>query len=351
MTFENIVQSIPKWLDEDGPESGIVISSRARLARNISGIKYVHRTGQKQLSEVVKLVLDAAVLTGFEPSVFFCNADLGELERTAFIERHLISPHLASKNGERGVLVMEGEKNSILINEEDHLRIQSIGAGFNTETVMDELEKIEGKMSKALKFAFSDTYGYLTACPTNIGTGLRISVLIHLPALVYSKDMPKVMRSAGQLGLAVRGYYGEGTESTGNLFQISNQKSLGKTTAEFADSFSSAVSEIVDYEKKMADTMYSAAKSQLEDKFWRSLGILKSARMLSTNEFMDLCSSVRLGCHLSFLDSGFKSVLNELLVLTQPGHLQERSGCRVDAFERDILRAKLVRERFAAISI
>ena len=351
MNFENIVQSIPVWLNGEGPESGIVISSRARLARNISGIKFVHRADQEQLSEVVRLVLEAATLTGFEPTVFFGNSELSDLEKTAFIERHLISPHLASMEGQRGVLVQEGEQNSILINEEDHLRFQSICSGFNPETVTEVLGKIENKISKALKFAFSENYGYLTACPTNMGTGLRISVLIHLPALVFSKEIQKVIRSAGQLGLNVRGYYGEGSESSGNLFQISNKKSLGKTTSEFTASFHSAVTEIIDYEKKIADALYSGAQNQLEDKFWRSIGVLKTARMLSTNEFMSLSSTLRLGCYLGILDRNFTGVLNELLVKTQPGHLQESAGCRVDEFERDTLRAKLVRERVAEISI
>ncbi len=351
MTFESIARSIPKWLNGEGPESGIIISSRARLARNICGIPYAHRAEDKKLSDVVKNVLDTSHFAGFDKSNFFMNDDLSDLHKTIFIERHLISPALASKNGNRGVLVMEGESNSILINEEDHLRLQSLRSGFDPIGALDDVDNIESKLSKAIEFSFSKKYGYLTACPTNIGTGLRASILIHLPALVLTKEIQRVIRSSGQLGLAVRGYYGEGSEIIGNLFQISNQRSLGKTGREIVEALVSVVSQIIEYEKQAADTLMKEAKNQTEDKIWRSIGILKTARVLSTHEFMNLGSAVRLSCYLELLDKKYIISLNELLVQSQPGHLQERFGCHEEAIERDLLRAELVRKRFVDVKI
>ena len=293
MNFDMIAHSIPKWLTGKGPASEIVISSRARLARNVEGIAYAHRADKEKLQEVVANVLESANFAGFERSNFFRNENLDELQKTVFIERHLISPLLASKNGDRGVLVMEGEKNSILVNEEDHLRLQSLRSGFDPIGAFKDVDSIETKLSKAINFSFSKEYGFLTACPTNIGTGLRVSVLIHLPALVLTKEVQRVIRSSGQLGLAVRGYYGEGSDVIGNLFQISNQRSLGKNGNEIVEALVSVVLRIIEYESQAADTLLKEAKNQTEDKICRSIGILQTARVLSTHEFMNLSSAVR----------------------------------------------------------
>ncbi|MFC1650782.1 protein arginine kinase [Candidatus Latescibacterota bacterium] len=349
MNFDNIVHSIPEWLDVEGPESGIVISSRLRLARNIAGIPYAHRSDDAKLGEIINNVLDAVHIAGFDSSNFFRIDSLDELHKTVFIERHLISPALAFKKGNCGVLVREGENNSILINEEDHLRIQSLSSGFNPMAALAEINEIDNKLSKAIEFSFSKEYGYLTACPTNMGTGLRASVLIHLPALVLTKEIQRVIRSSGQLGLAVRGYYGEGSDIIGNLFQISNQRSLGKNEHDIVDALISVVSQVMEYEKQAAETLMHEAKNQTEDKIWRSIGILKTARMLSTQEFMNLGSAARFGCYMELIDKKYIKTLNELLVLTQPGHLQMRFDRSVDAAERDFLRAELVRERFVDV--
>lgn len=351
MTFENIIKTIPEWLNADGPESEIVISSRARLARNLSGITYPHRAEKKELDEVVERIIDASHLAGLNANNFFRNDVLDEIDKNIFIERHLMSPFLASKEGARGVLVMNGEKTSILINEEDHLRLQSIHSGFDPVLVLKDVDEIESRISKFIRFAFSKKYGFLTSCPTNFGTGLRISVLIHLPALVITKDIQNVIRSAEQLGFAVRGYYGEGSDVIGNLFQISNQRSLGKSSQEIVKTIISVVSDIIDYEKKSAETLSTDAKKQLEDKVWRSIGILKSARMLSTHEFMNYCSAARLGLYLGMIEKKYLRLFNELIILTQPGHLQERFGRNSDAAERDVIRADIIRERFVDLKI
>ncbi|MBN1290456.1 MAG: protein arginine kinase [Candidatus Latescibacteria bacterium] len=351
MNFESIVHTIPMWLDPTGPESDIVISSRARLARNIKGIPYAHRASEEKLKDVVSNVLDAAESAGYDPANFFKNEDLDDFRKNVFIERHLISPALAQKRGNRGVLVKNMERDSILINEEDHLRLQSIYSGFDLMNAWENVDGIDDNLSKGIKFSFSGKYGYLTACPTNFGTGLRASILIHLPALVLTKEIQRVIRSVGQLGLVVRGYRGEGSDVVGNLFQISNQTSLGKTEREIVSNLSSVVNQIINYEKKAKDMLLKEAKQQTEDKIWRSLGILKAARVLSTHEFMNLNSAVRFGYSLNLLDKPYLKTLNELMVLVQPGHLQATSGKQMEPIERDILRADIVRQRFIDVKI
>ena len=351
MTFETIAHSIPGWLSEEGPEQGIVISSRARLARNIAGVMYAHRAGREDLDEVVSDILEAAKTAGFDSKDFFRNSDLNDLQKNIFIERHLISPLLASVKGNRGVLVKNSECSSIMVNEEDHLRMQSMRAGFDPVGALKNVNDIEKKLSMSLKFSYTKEYGYLTACPTNIGTGLRASVLIHLPALVLTKEIQRVIRSAAQLGMAVRGYRGEGSDVVGNLFQISNQKSIGKSDSEITKGLITVVSQIIDYEKNAAGMLTKEAKYQIEDKIWRSLGILRTARVLSTHEFMNLASAVRLGLFLGLLDKPQIRILNELMILTQPGHFQEYNGKRLEPMERDVLRAKMVRERFIDLQL
>lgn len=351
MIFESIIRSIPDWMHPEGPDSDIVISSRARLARNIPGFPFVHRAGGEKLTEIVDMVLEAATSAGFDAATFIRSDDLDEVRRVMLVERHLISPNLPGEGDGRGVLVRQGESSSILVNEEDHLRIQSMSSGFNPLRAWEEVDSIDDRLAKAIPFSFSRQYGYLTACPTNMGTGLRVSVLIHLPALVLTKDIQRMIRSAGQIGLTVRGYYGEGSDVVGNLFQISNHVSLGKAEREIVNEINTAVSRIVEYEKRAADTLLREAKSQIEDKIFRSVGILKSARVLSTGEFMNLSSAVRLGLFLRVLSRPDLHSLNELVVLTQPGHLQSRQGHQLDSTERDVVRADLVRERFLDVRV
>jgi protein arginine kinase len=215
----------------------------------------------------------------------------------------------------------------------------------------EEVDDIDDRLSRSMPFSFSKTYGYLTACPTNMGTGLRVSILIHLPALVLTNDVQRMIRSAVQIGLTVRGYFGEGSDVIGNLFQISNHISLGKSERVIVEELIHAVTTIIDYEKRAAATLIKEAKTQIEDKIFRSVGILKSARVLSTSEFMNLGSAVRLGLYLNVLSKPDLKSLNELLVMTQPGHLQVRQGRIVDSMERDVMRADLVRERFLDVRV
>jgi protein arginine kinase len=299
----------------------------------------------------VQQVTDAASLTGFDCGNLFINNGMSALQKQVFIERRLISSALAAKDGSRGVLVADGEDRSILVNEEDHLRLQSFRSGFDPRGALSLVNDIDDRLSKAVEYAFSDQYGYLTACPTNMGTGLRASVLIHLPALVMTGEIQRMIRSAGQLGLAIRGYYGEGSEVVGNLFQVSNQRAMGRNECDIVESLVTVVARIVEYEKQAASTLYHEARSQTEDKIWRSIGILKTARVLSTIEFMSLCSAVRLGIQLECVDGGIIPLLNELMVLMQPAHLRELTGVGESSPERDVVRAGYIRERFVDVRL
>jgi len=338
-------------MEDEGPESAIVLSSRARLARNLRGVPYANRAGEDILGEVVEQVIEAAKRAGFNEKNFFDGDDLTDIQKNLFIERNLMTPLLASRNGSRGVIVRDRERSSMMINEEDHLRIQAIRPGLDMKAALVDVTTTADSMTESLEFAFDDSYGFLTACPTNMGSGLRLSVLIHLPSLVLTKEIQRVIRSASQLRLAVRGYRGEGSDVVGNFFQISNQVTMGKTEDEIEQELVSVVARIIDYEKKAADMLFKNARSQTEDKIWRSIGILKTARVMSSHEFMNVCSVVRLGILLGIVGTITVRQLNELLIQTQPGHLQETLKRELTPLDRDIARADIVRERLVDASL
>ncbi|HID94483.1 MAG TPA: protein arginine kinase [Candidatus Latescibacteria bacterium] len=346
MTINDLIHNFAGWLDISGEFSGIVISSRARLARNLQSLPFVHRATDEQLSTLVDTVLTAKSQSPhLERTTFFNLDELSKADRQILVERHLISPELAKKKGQRGILVDNKEIVSVMINEEDHLRLQAIQPGFQPRNVWSLVDKIDDELSGVLDFSFSPKYGYLTACPTNVGTGLRVSVLIHLPALVLTQEIDKVLRAVAQVGLAVRGFYGEGTDVVGNLFQISNQTTLGKAEHEIIEGLERIIREVVDQELKARGTLLKDAKLEIEDKVWRALGILENARLLTSQEFMNLSSATRLGYAMDLIAFPEIKVLNELMVLTQPYHLQRLVGRSLRPSERDKIRANLVRER------
>jgi protein arginine kinase len=231
-----------------------------------------------------------------------------------------------------------------MVNEEDHLRLQAIQSGFQPKNAWRIINRIDSELSIHFVFAFSDQFGYLTACPTNTGTGLRASVLIHLPALVLTQEIDKVLRGIAQVGLTVRGLYGEGTAVSGNLFQISNQTTLGQSEEDIIDSLEQVTKQIIGYEEDARATMRRDAKVQIEDKIWRAYGILKSARVLTSQEFMNLTSAVRLGVAMGMIADVKIRTLNQLIIWTQPSHLQKRAGQSMGPEERDVYRADFVRK-------
>jgi protein arginine kinase len=334
------------WLDASGPSPETVMSTRIRLARNISSIPFIARAREDQLNVVMKTVTSSASgAKGLDRSKFLRMSDLSVLDRAFLVERHLISPDFSNESPNRGILVGEDETESVVINEEDHLRIQVICSGEQITEAWERANALDDHLEETLEYCFSPDLGYLTSCPTNVGTGLRASVLVHLPALVLTKQIRKVIRGVAQVGLAVRGFYGEGSEVVGNFFQISNQITLGQSENETLEGLERVVRQVLGYEEKARETLLNDARVQVEDKVWRAYGTLSNCRVVTSQEIVNLTSAVRLGVAMGLPGLPSLKTINELLVLTQPAHLQVSAGREMDSTERNVLRAGEVRKR------
>jgi len=344
MNLETLAGQPSPWLDATGPHSDLVLSTRVRLARNLVGVPFTHRARDEQLVSVLGAVQRAADgAEAFAGGGLLKMHELSPNDRQFLVERHLVSHELSDGARPRGLLVTPGERLSIMVNEEDHLRLQALCSGFQLAEAWALAEHADDEIEGALEYAFTDDLGYLTACPTNVGTGMRASVLIHLPALVLTKQIDKVLKSIMQVGLAVRGLYGEGSQVMGNLFQISNQTTLGHSEKESVESLDRVSRQILDYEERARDVLVRDAKMQIEDKVWRAYGSLRYGRSMTSEEVVNLCSAIRLGVALGFTGLPPFRTLNELLVLTQPAHLTMRAGKELETAERNALRAELVR--------
>ena len=347
--FDALMQHPSPWLSGDGPRADMVVSTRVRLARNLHGVPFTHRARDEQLQGVLVNVAGSAEHTpGLAGGMLLRMNELGPVERQVLVERHLVSHELGDGARPRGIVIGPGERLSLMINEEDHLRLQAMAPGFQLAEAWAEADAVDDGLDQSLDFAFSEEIGFLTSCPTNAGTGLRASVLIHLPALVLLKEIPKVLKGIEQVGLNVRGLYGEHSQVMGNLFQISNQTTLGQSERDSIESVERVTRQIVEHEERARERMMRDARVQIEDKVWRAYGILRHCRSIQTQEVIELCSAVRLGVALGLPGLCPLHVVNELLVVTQPAHLQRLAGGGLQAEERNIGRARLVRERLAA---
>jgi len=347
--FDDLVSRTSPWLGGDGPRAELVLSTRIRLARNLQSVPFTHRARDEQLQGVLLNVAAAAQRRGgLEGAMLLRMAELSAVERQMLVERHLVSHELSDGTRARGLVVAPDERLSLMINEEDHLRLQSMASGFQLAEAWALADAEDDALCESLDFAFSDEIGFLTACPTNAGTGLRASVLAHLPALVLLKEMPRVLKSVDQMGLSVRGLYGEHSQVMGNLFQISNQATLGRSERDSIESVDRVTRQIVEYEDRARERMMRDARVQIEDRIWRAYGTLRYCRRVETEEVINLCSAVRLGVALGLSGLCPLHVINELLVITQPAHLQHAAGEGLNGDERDMFRAQIVRERLAA---
>jgi protein arginine kinase len=327
----------------------MVLSTRTRLARNIREYPFTQRAREEQLKSILTSVERAASHCGaFEGSEFFRIQDLDTLDRSFLVERHLVSHELSDAARPRGLIVAPGERVSVMVNEEDHIRLQSLVSGFQLGEAWRLADEADDELDAALEYAYHDEWGFLTACPTNAGTGLRASVLVHLPALVLTKEIDKVLKGVMQMGLAVRGFHGEGSEVVGNLFQISNQTTLGTDEKSTLDGLERVTRQILGAEEKARETLLRDARIQIEDKVYRAYGSLRFGRSMSSQEVVNLASAVRLGVALGFVDLPKLRVLNELLVITLPAHLQRRLGAQLESSERNVRRAAFVRNYLAA---
>jgi protein arginine kinase len=339
---------VPAWAEAGGPAASTILSSRVRLARNLVSLPFPAGTNPSQQRSVIeRLRRVAEEVPALSRAVYVACEDLDEGGLQFLVERRLVSRDLAAGNRRRGVLVGADEELAIMINEEDHLRLQGLLSGLRLGEALDRVGEVDDVLDGGLDFAFDERLGFLTACPTNVGTGMRASVLAHLPALVLTRRARKVMQGAGAMGLAVRGYYGEGTEIMGNFFQISNQTTLGKGENEIVSRLDEVVRQIVGYEEEARATMWKEARVQLEDKIYRAFGTLRNARSIAAEEVVSLASAVRFGICLELDGLCSLDVLNEILILSQPGHVAHRAGRVLSQEERRQLRATAIRKALA----
>lgn len=334
------------WLNGSGPHSDAVLSTRVRLARNLQNFPFPTRAKAEQLAQVLPSVVAAAKKSpAFSEMMVLRSAEMTPQDKQFLVERHLIS-HDFAENSKVGALVVGTDESvSIMVNEEDHLRLQVLCSGLQLSKAVKLADKIDDELDASLEYAFSEELGYLTSCPTNVGTGLRASVLMHFPSLVLTKQIGKVLQGITQVGLAVRGFYGEGTEIIGNFFQVSNQTTLGLSENEAVMSLERVAQQIMEYEAKAMEALLRDAKVQIEDKVWRAFGALKYCKILPSRELVSLVSLVRFGVSLGLNGLCDIGTLNELLVLSQPAHMQKRADKELAAAERNVLRAELVHER------
>lgn len=345
MELSGIASRLSGWLRGEGAMGDIVISCRVRLARNLAGFCFLGKCSPAARAEIEEKLRD--VFNGLalgEEAFYFDVCRAGQVERDVLIERQLISRYHAKVEGPRGVYIGTGESFSAMVNEEDHIRMQCLRPGLQLEECWSELNRIDDRIEHQVDYAFDETYGYLTACPTNLGTAIRVSVMLHLPALKMTSEVDKVLRAAKDMNLTVRGMHGEGTEAMGDLYQVSNQVTLGVSEEQLIEEFTTViVPKIVEYERAARAQFAAKNPAALDDKVGRALGLLSNARLVSSQEALHLLSHLRMAVNMGRARKIDIAAINELFLLTQPAHLQYNCGRELDAAQRDALRAQMLR--------
>lgn len=349
MTIERFLNdAVTPWMRAEGPDADIVLTSRIRLARNLKDFPFPIKStaaNSKKVIETIRGQTEKRPYPGVGTFEFHAMEQLQPIQKRVLVEKHLISPHLANDSEYGAVLMNENQSVSIMINEEDHLRIQCLFPGFQLSEALTLANGVDDWIEEKVDYAFDERCGYLTSCPTNVGTGLRASVMMHLPALVMTQQINRIVPAINQLGLVVRGIYGEGSEALGNVFQVSNQLTLGKTEENIVEDLRGVVMQLIQQERSARRALVSSSKIQLEDRVFRSYGILQHSRIIPSKEAAKCLSDVRLGIDLELIEGISRDILNELMILTQPGFLQQYAKKELGPDERDVLRATLIRER------
>jgi protein arginine kinase len=337
---------LPEWVKLDGEASDVVISSRVRLARNLKGFSFPNYADEQQLARINEAV-QAAVQTkaGFGDLQLLTIEELTPNDRLVLVEKHLCSPQFIENPHLRLLLVNQAQSISIMVNEEDHLRIQTITPGNSLEQALDLANQVDDYLENTLEYCFDECCGYLTACPTNVGTGIRASLMLHLPGLTMVDQIKRVLSSLTHVGMNIRGLYGEGTESLGNIYQISNQVTLGHSEEELTGNLKSVCRQVIEQERNVREALLKDSKLQLEDRLCRSFGILTQARLLTAQEALKLLSDVKIGVELGIIPEINKVVIKELMFLIRASILQKVSGQEMTAIERDYYRAQVVRDQ------
>ncbi|AOV06492.1 protein arginine kinase [Sporosarcina ureilytica] len=347
MSIEKFMQSaITGWMTGEGEHSDIVMATRVRLARNLRGYRFPIASSEDEALAVDKMaagvLLDEVDGKGY---AYIRMSDLSKLDREVLVEKHLISPQLTNPERQGAVVLSEDETVSIMVNEEDHIRIQCIFPGLQLEEAYRQADTVDDMLEKQLPYAFDEQFGYLTSCPSNTGTGVRASVMMHLPALTMTKQIKRIIPAITRLGIVVRGSYGEGSKALGNVYQVSNQVTLGKTEAEILEELGNVTARLIAHERQARRNLLEKSRTALEDRLHRSLGTLVYARLLPTGEAAKCLSDVRLGVDLGLINDVDVSIMNELMIFMQPGFLQQYANTELTQEERDIFRAKLFRAR------
>jgi protein arginine kinase len=350
MRIDDMINHTSEWLKSNGPYSEIVISSRIRLARNLDKVPFPHWANKQQSQDTLMAIEETAKKVEYLKNItLFRLADLDSIDKQFLIERHLMSYELAQKANHKAVIIDPEEIIALMINEEDHIRMQVMQSGLNLFECWSLINKIDDCLAKELPFAFLADWGYLTACPTNTGTAMRGSVMLHLPALVMTRQINRVLAAIAKLSFTTRGLYGEGTQAAGNFFQVSNQVSLGHSEDEMLESINGLIKQIIEQESQAREALLTQNKAMLEDRISRSFALIQSAHIISSQETLDLLSMVRLGCDLGMVEDIDRPTINELFIITQPAHLQKIENKKLSAQERDVKRAELIRRRLKKI--
>lgn len=343
---------VSKWMEGEGPADDVVLSSRIRLARNIQQFNFPTRLQPDEARRLLDM-LEGTVPNLRQNSEHLHDLallrldELTDLERRVLVEYHLISPQHARGTHGAAVMLNGTQSVSIMVNEEDHLRIQCLLPGMQLEEALRVANHVDDALEQHVDIAFDERWGYLTTCPTNTGTGLRASVMMHLPGLVLSKRIGSIITALAKVGVVVRGLYGEGSEPIGNVFQVSNQLTLGQSESDILRNLAGVCQQIIDRERSTREMLYQENRLLLEDRASRAYGLLTNARILSSDEAIRLLSDMRLGVDLNILPHVDKYVFNKLIVQTRPGYLQYIDGREKTAAERDVKRAAHIRQTIA----
>ncbi len=346
MNLLEFLSSPSDFAKRSGPQSAIVISSRVRLARNLKGFSFPGWATKQDRIRAMDLMRPAVeniqqMEGGFSASM----EELDSLDKQLLVERHLISREHAAKTVGSAVVISKGEIYSVMINEEDHLRMQAILPGFQLAEAYSKIDEVDNLLEKQLDYAFSPKLGYLTACPTNVGTGIRVSAMLHIPGLVLAEQISQIIQAVNKLGLAVRGLYGEGTDALGNIFQVSNQQTLGEEEARIVERLEKVVSQIIEHEENARSLLLEKQKKVILNHIGRAYGILANAYSISSKEAMNLLSLFRLGVEYGFFPGVNADLPSELFLICQPAHLQQLYPNTADPEERDVVRAEILRSR------
>lgn len=336
-----------KWYETSGKNGEVVISTRIRLARNLEQYPFPIRCNAQVKQEIAEKVKDAVLNSNSVIAPHFSCIDIDNIdarEKVSLVERHLVSPEFISEKSQKYLLLLDDESVSIMINEEDHIRLQVMREGFDLDKAYEQASRIDTLLDERLNFAFSDTLGYLTQCPTNLGTGMRASVMLHLPALQSTKAMRKISENLSKIGLTIRGSYGEGSEPTAAMYQLSNQISLGISEKTAIDNLKNITKQIIAQELKTREAL--AKQLSVQDTIYRSEGILKSARLIACDEALKHLSNLRMGITTGLINNISLDTINRLMVEIQPAMLIRQNGKPLSSQERDAVRAELLRNNF-----